>query len=108
MPLNCSGATPSADSISTRQLPEQLDYFSAILQEEQQLQELQQLGQQAVQQQQQHGRAPIAPSAFQSQALQELEPCDAQWNPAVVGDSSLLVPLEEQGSFTADASPLQR
>lgn len=101
----CSGLTPRADSIITMQLPEQLDYFSAMLQEEQQLQH-----KAGMQQQQDHFKSTQVQStstAFQSEGLQDLEPCDAEWIPAAAADSSLLGPLED-GPLDSDASPLQR
>jgi hypothetical protein len=87
------------------QLPEQLDYFSAMLQEEQQLQH-----KAGMQQQQDHFKSAQVQStstAFQNEGLQDLEPCDAEWIPAAAADSSLLGPLED-GPLDSDASPLQR
>jgi hypothetical protein len=82
------------------QLTQQLDYFSAMLQDEQQ-------GAQDSQQQQQ-GSAQQANVSSAFQPLQSLEPCDAEWVPAAAAaDSSLLTALEDD-SLSNDASPLQR
>jgi hypothetical protein len=82
------------------QLTQQLDYFSAMLQDSQH-------GAQDSQQQQQ-GSAQQAnvPSAFQ--ILQNLEPYDAEWIPAAAAaDKSLLAALQDD-PLSNDASPLQR
>lgn len=93
------------------QLPEQLDYFSAMLQEEQQLQHKAAAGAQHKQQQQdtRSAQAQGTASTFQTGGLQDLEPCDAEWIPAAAADSGLLAALED-GPLDAvgDASPLQR
>jgi hypothetical protein len=86
------------------QLPEQLDYFSAMLQEEQQ----QQAEQQQSTGQAQQGSAQLSKtaSAFERQTLQDLEPCDAEWIPTEA-HSSLLGALEDE-ALSAEDSPLQR
>lgn len=87
------------------QLTEQLDFFSAMLQEEQQQQQAKQ--QQSTGQEQQ-GSAPQSKtaSAFERQTLQDLEPCDAEWIPTEA-HNSLLGALEDE-ALSAEDSPLQR